>query len=97
LWAAAELAFIYSILRFAEGYGLWKERIWAEWLAFASGTLLVPLEIRALLREVTFLRSAVFVINIAVVLYMFYLLREGRRLRRVTQLQASQVQREQKP
>jgi uncharacterized membrane protein (DUF2068 family) len=78
LWMAARLALIYSALRFAEGYGLWKERTWAEWLAFGSGMLLVPLEIRALFRGVTFLRSAVFMINIAIVLYMFFLLREGR-------------------
>src|SRR6202140_3853644 len=64
LWAAARLAFIYSALRFAEGYGLWKQRTWAEWLAFGSGTLLIPLEVRALLRGITFLRSAVFAINI---------------------------------
>jgi len=81
LWAAAQLAFTYSVLRFAEGYGLWKQRTWAEWLAFGSGMLLLPLEIRALLRGITFLRSAVFVVNIAIVLYMFFLLREGRRLR----------------
>lgn len=82
LWAAAKLAFTYSALRFAEGYGLWKQRTWAEWLAFGSGTLLLPLEIRALLRGITLLRSAVFAINIGIVLYMFFLLREGRRLRR---------------
>jgi uncharacterized membrane protein (DUF2068 family) len=82
LWAAARLAFIYSALRFAEGYGLWKQRTWAEWLAFGSGTLLIPLEIRALLRGITFFRSAVFLINIGIVLYMFFLLREGRRQRR---------------
>src|ERR1700686_3482026 len=64
LWGAAELAFAYSALRFAEGYGLWKQRTWAEWLAFVSGTLLIPLEVRALLRGITFLRSAVFAINI---------------------------------
>ncbi len=81
LWAAARLAFVYSLLRFAEGYGLWKERIWAEWLAFGSGTLLLPLEIRELLRGITFLRSAVFLINIAIVLYMYFLLRDGRRRR----------------
>jgi uncharacterized membrane protein (DUF2068 family) len=77
LWAAAKLAFVYSAMRFAEGYGLWNQRIWAEWVAFGSGMLLVPLEIRELLRGVTLLRSAVFVINIAVVLYMFFLLKQG--------------------
>ena len=90
LWAAARLAFIYSALRFAEGYGLWKQRTWAEWLAFGSGTLLLPLEIRALLRGVTFLRSAIFVINIAIILYMFYLLREGRQQRRAARVITSE-------
>ena len=82
LWMAAQLAFIYSGLRFTEGYGLWKQRTWAEWIAFGSGMLLLPLEIRALLRGITFLRSAVFAVNVAIFLYMFFLLREGRRLRR---------------
>jgi uncharacterized membrane protein (DUF2068 family) len=90
LWAAARLAFIYSAMRFAEGYGLWNQRIWAEWLAFGSGMLLVPLEIRELLRGVTVLRSAVFLINIAVVLYMFFLLKQGRLRRR--QLAAKQAE-----
>jgi uncharacterized membrane protein (DUF2068 family) len=85
LWMAARLALIYSALRFAEGYGLWKERTWAEWLAFGSGMLLIPLEVRALFRGITFLRSAVFLINVAIVLYMFFLLRQGRLLRRASQ------------
>src|SRR5271169_374516 len=34
LWMAAQLAFVYSALRFAEAYGLWKARTWAEWLSF---------------------------------------------------------------
>ena len=79
LWAAVQLAFVYSALRFVEAYGLWKQRTWAEWVAFGSGTLLIPLEIRELVRGVTWLRSAVFVGNVAVVCYMLYLLRTGRR------------------
>jgi uncharacterized membrane protein (DUF2068 family) len=82
LWAAAQLAFTYSVLRFAEAYGLWKQRTWAEWLAFGSGTLLLPLEIRELMRGITVLRSAMFVANLAIILYMFFLLRAGRRRRR---------------
>ena len=85
LWAAAQLAFAYSAMRFAESYGLWKQRTWAEWLAFGSGTLLLPLEIRELLRGITVLRSAVLAVNLAIVLYMFFLLRAGRRRRRELQ------------
>jgi uncharacterized membrane protein (DUF2068 family) len=82
LWTAAQLAFAYSGLRFAEAYGLWNQRTWAEWLSFVSGTLFLPLEIVGLMRGVTLFRSAVFLINIAIVLYMFFLLREGRQRRR---------------
>jgi uncharacterized membrane protein (DUF2068 family) len=78
LWAAIRLAIAYSLLRFVEGYGLWHQRTWAEWVALGSGTLLIPLEIRELLRGVTLLRSAVFVGNLVIVFYMLYLLRSGR-------------------
>lgn len=84
LWLAVKLSFVYAGLRFAEGYGLWKGRTWAEWIAFLSGMLLVPFEIRELLRGITWLRSGVFVINIGIVVYMGFLLREGRRLRRLS-------------
>lgn len=87
LWGAAELAFAYSALRFAEGYGLWKQRTWAEWVAFVSGTLFLPLEVRELMRGVTALRSAMFVANLGIILYMFSLLRAGRRRRHLQSIQ----------
>src|SRR5579863_4516157 len=31
------IAIAYATLRFLEGYGLWKQRAWAEWLAIISG------------------------------------------------------------
>jgi uncharacterized membrane protein (DUF2068 family) len=85
LWAAAQFAFAYSVLRFAEAYGLWKERTWAEWLAFVSGTLFLPLEIRGLMRGITALRSTVFVANIGIVLYMLFLLQSERKRRQACQ------------
>jgi uncharacterized membrane protein (DUF2068 family) len=81
LWAAARIAFAYSALRFTEAYGLWKGRTWAEWVALVSGALLLPLEIRELSRGVTLLRSALFIGNIAVVLFMLYVIRTNRRER----------------
>lgn len=81
LWTAARLAFAYAILRFTEGYGLWHERTWAEWVALVSGTLLLPLEIRELFRGVTFLRCGFLVGNIAIVLYMLYVILTNRRER----------------
>jgi|SRR5271156_4950508 len=77
LWAAARLAFAYCVLRFAEAYGLWNQRRWAEWFALGSGMLLIPLEVRELMRGITILRSAVFVGNLVIVFYMLHLLRSG--------------------
>ncbi len=81
LWMAAQLAFSYTALRFAEAYGLWMERTWAEWLAFVSGTLLLPVEIRGLVRGVTIVRCGLFVANLVIVFYMLFVLRAGRRHR----------------
>ncbi|MGA9545856.1 MAG: DUF2127 domain-containing protein [Candidatus Sulfotelmatobacter sp.] len=85
LWTVAQLAFAYSVLRFAEAYGLWKERTWAEWLAFVSGTLFLPLEIHGLMRGITVLRSTVFIANVGIVLYMLFLLQSERKRRQARQ------------
>lgn len=82
LWTAARIAFLYAALRFTEGYGLWKSRTWAEWVAFVSGTLLLPFEIRELFRGVTLIRGGLLIGNIAIVLYMLYVILENRRERR---------------
>jgi uncharacterized membrane protein (DUF2068 family) len=82
LWAAARIAFAYAALRFTEAYGLWKERTWAEWVAFVSGTLLLPLEVRELLRGLTVMRCTLFLGNVAVVLYMLYVILANHRERR---------------
>lgn len=82
LWAAARIAFAYAALRFTEGYGLWKGRTWAEWVACISGTLLLPLEVRELFRGVTFFRCALLVGNVAIVLFMIYIILANRRERR---------------
>jgi uncharacterized membrane protein (DUF2068 family) len=82
LWAAARIAFAYAALRFTEAYGLWKGRTWAEWVAFVSGTLLLPMEVRELFRGLTVLRCALLLGNLAVVFYMLYIIIENRRERR---------------
>jgi uncharacterized membrane protein (DUF2068 family) len=82
LWAAARIAFAYAALRFTEAYGLWKERTWAEWVALVSGSLLLPLEIRELMRGITIWRVVLFVGNLVVVLYMLYVIISNRRERK---------------
>jgi len=81
LWAAARIAFAYGALRFTEAYGLWRARPWAEWVAFLSGTLLLPLEVRELLRGLTVLRLSLFLGNIAIILYMLHVILSNRRER----------------
>jgi len=83
LWAAARIAFAYAALRFTEAFGLWRCRTWAEWVALVSGALLLPLEVRELFRGVTALRCALFLGNLAVVLFMLYVIRTNRRERRM--------------
>ncbi len=73
LWAMAAGATAYSIVRFVESYGLWRERAWAEWFALISGALYVPFEAYELVRRPTLIHVAVLVINLGIVFYMLYL------------------------
>ena len=73
VWAVAIGALAYSSLRFAESYGLWGERPWAEWLALVSGAIYLPFEIYELARKPDLVRLAILLINLAVVLYMAFL------------------------
>jgi len=73
VWAVALGALTYSTLRFFEAYGLWRERAWAEWLAMISGGIYLPFEIYELMRRLDWIRLGIFLVNLAVVLYMVYL------------------------
>jgi uncharacterized membrane protein (DUF2068 family) len=73
LWAMAAGATAYSVVRFVEAYGLWRERAWAEWFALISGALYVPFEAYELVRRPTPIHAAVLVINLGIVFYMLYL------------------------
>ena len=70
----AMLALLYSVVRFVEGYGLWRDRRWAEWFGAISGAVYLPTEIYELWEKVTWLRVTVFVVNCVVVWYLVQLL-----------------------
>jgi uncharacterized membrane protein (DUF2068 family) len=82
LWKIAVVASVYTILRFVEAYGLWYALPWAEWLAFASGTIYIPFETADLIRRPTWFRLLVLVVNLVIVLYMLYLRLDAREKRR---------------
>jgi len=64
------IAVAYAALRFAEGYGLWRQRAWAEWLAIVSGCIYLPFEIYKVIRRPNELHWLILGINILVVLYI---------------------------
>lgn len=71
------LAFIYTIVRLVEAYGLWRLRAWAEWFAIISGTIYLPIEIYEIFQKPTFTRFIIFFFNLALVLYLIYVRREA--------------------
>jgi len=69
---AAAIAFVYALIRFTEGYGLWNARTWAEWFALISGAAYLPWEIFEFLRRPNWFHATLILINVAVVLYIAY-------------------------
>lgn len=79
LWLLALGAVLYACVRIAEGYGLWLDREWAQWLGALSGALYVPLELYALSKSVTGLKLATLGLNLLVVAVLTDALRRRRR------------------
>jgi uncharacterized membrane protein (DUF2068 family) len=67
LWLLAFGALAYALFRFIEGWGLWRERRWAEWLALASGVLYLPLEIYEIAHTGHWAAVVVFLVNLLIV------------------------------
>jgi uncharacterized membrane protein (DUF2068 family) len=63
-------AAVYAVLRFAEAYGLWRDRAWAEWLAASSGAVYLPIEVTHLRADTSAINAGVLGFNILIVVYM---------------------------
>jgi uncharacterized membrane protein (DUF2068 family) len=72
------LAWGYAAIRLTEGYGLWRDRAWAEWLAALSGGIYVPFELQHLVNSANVVNGLVLACNIAIVAYMAFRLRQRR-------------------
>jgi uncharacterized membrane protein (DUF2068 family) len=70
LWMLALSALLYSLIRFVEAYGLWKQMQWAQWFGLLSGAMYIPLEIFEASREFTWPRVTVLIVNLGVVGYL---------------------------
>jgi uncharacterized membrane protein (DUF2068 family) len=60
----------YGVLEGVEGWGLWKEKLWAEYLTVIATASLIPFEIHELMKEVTVVRVGALLLNIAVIVYI---------------------------
>lgn len=75
LWSFAALAFAYTLIRFFEGYGLWKNLRWAKWLAAVSGGIYVPFEVYEVITKFSWLPIVILFSNISIVIYLLYRLK----------------------
>jgi uncharacterized membrane protein (DUF2068 family) len=67
LWLLASGAFAYAVVRGVEAYGLWRARVWAEWVAILSGAIYLPIETYALVHHATAVKAIVLLVNVAIV------------------------------
>jgi uncharacterized membrane protein (DUF2068 family) len=73
--------FFYATLHTVEGLGLILGYHWAEYLVIVATGSLIPFEIYEIYRKFTVLRIALFLLNVAIVIYLVITLRKDRRER----------------
>ena len=74
----AACGFAYAAVSFIEGYGLWRERRWAEWFAVISAGLYLPLELTHFSHHPNLFNAGVILVNMVIILYLASLLGQQR-------------------
>jgi uncharacterized membrane protein (DUF2068 family) len=69
------VSFFYAGLFLIEGIGLWLVKRWAEWFSVILTSSLVPFEVYEIHRHPSVLKCIVLMVNIAVVGYLVYRIR----------------------
>jgi uncharacterized membrane protein (DUF2068 family) len=89
----AVFGFAYSAVRFAESYGLWWGKHWAEWFAVISAAIYLPWEFMHFARHPRPFTAGVIVFNLALIFYLGKLLAQQRasRVRRLHQQRAREA------
>jgi uncharacterized membrane protein (DUF2068 family) len=72
LTALALVLIAYAALEATEMVGLWFAKRWAEYLTFVATVVLIPYEIYELSLRVSVFKVIVFIINVAVALYLLF-------------------------
>ena len=78
-------AFLYAALFITEGIGLWRQQRWAEYLTVVATASFIPFEIFEITQRRTFPRIGALVINVLVVIYLLY------RIKNPTPWQAEEI------
>jgi uncharacterized membrane protein (DUF2068 family) len=60
----------YALIELIEGVGLWLSRRWGEYFAMVATSLGLPYEVYELASKITVIRSLLFAVNLALVLYL---------------------------
>ena len=60
----------YAVIELIEGVGLWLARRWGEYFAMVATSLGLPYEVYELASKITVIRSLLFAVNLALVLYL---------------------------
>jgi uncharacterized membrane protein (DUF2068 family) len=81
LWWIAAGAALFSLIKFIEAFGLWRNRRWAQWFTALSGAIYIPLEIYELARGVNSIKLAALIINVAIVAYIARILWQPQRVK----------------
>ena len=74
----AGLALAYASLYVVEGVGLWMRKRWAEYLTTIMTASMIPFEIYELSHGVSIGKVIAIAINVAIVIYLIYVLRADR-------------------
>ena len=74
---------VYAVIRFVEASGLWLEKEWAEWFALISGSAYAPFLIYSLFRHPTMFKWIGLAINLLIVAYLAWLLRDSYQRRKL--------------
>lgn len=71
---------VYSVVRFIEAFGLWKEYHWVEWFALVSGAIYIPFELFELVNNFGALSIIVLTVNVIVVSYLYFMLHSKKKV-----------------
>ena len=73
------VAGVYAVVTAVEAVGLWYQKVWAEILVLLLVGSSIPLEIYELVKGVTLLKLVVFIVNVAIFLYLLRFLFQNTR------------------